>query len=293
MSDLPLLEPSWRERAVHANGVDFHIVEAGESGAPLLLLLHGFPEFWWAWRKQLTPLAAAGFHVVAPDLRGFNLSSAPTGISAYTLGTLAADVEALCHAMGADRIYLAGHDWGAVIGWWVALRYPERVKRAVLISGPHPAAWASQVLKGPIQALRSAYIAIFQLPWIPEAMLEMRGFALLKSAMRRSARKGSLDPGTLDRYSKAWKCPGALRAMLNYYRALRFLRSEGRPTHIEIPVLILWGDKDRFLGRGVMEASAAHCRDGRFIAIEGSTHWLHWEDSERVTAEMLEFLQVL
>jgi pimeloyl-ACP methyl ester carboxylesterase len=292
MNDLILIEPAWRERMLGANGIEFHIVEAGEPGAPLLLLLHGFPEFWWAWRKQLTPLAVAGFHVVAPDLRGFNLSSAPQGMPAYQLDIVAADIVALSDALGADRIHLVGHDWGAVIGWWVAARYPDKLKQVVLISGPHPQAWARQALSNPGQALRSAYIAFFQLPWLPETALGARGFARLKSAMRRSTRERSLDPHTLDQYARAWERPDSLSAMLNYYRALRRLRAEPPLASIRPPVLVLWGDKDRFLGRGVMEASAALCENGQFVAIEGASHWLHWEDPERITAEILGFLRV-
>jgi pimeloyl-ACP methyl ester carboxylesterase len=291
MNNFELLEPSWRERMLRMNGIDFHIVEAGERGAPLVLLLHGFSEFWWAWRKQLTPLAQAGFHVVAPDLRGFNLSSAPQEVSAYALDALAADIVALSDALGAERIYLVGHDWGAVIGWWVAARYPERLKRAVFIAGPHPAAWARQALSSPSQALRSAYIAFFQLPWIPEAALGARGFAWLKSAMRRSTRARSLDPGTLTQYARAWERPGALSAMLNYYRALRRLKGQAPVAPIKPPVLVVWGDRDRFLGRAVMAASADLCDDARLITIAGASHWLHWEDPERITAEILGFLR--
>jgi pimeloyl-ACP methyl ester carboxylesterase len=212
-------------------------------------------------------------------------------VSAYTLDILAADIVALSNALGADRIYLVGHDWGAVTGWWVAARHPERLKRVVLISGPHPEAWARQALRSPRQALRSAYIAFFQLPWIPEAALGARGFAWLKSAMRRSTRARSVDPGTLARYVSAWERTGSLRAILNYYRALRRLKTQAPVMRIKPPVLVICGDHDRFLGRAVMEASAELCDDGRLITIVGASHWLHWEDPERVTAEILGFLR--
>jgi pimeloyl-ACP methyl ester carboxylesterase len=146
------METGWRESWYHVNNVDLHVIEAGRFGDPLLVLLHGFPEFWWAWRCQISPLASAGYHVVVPDLRGYNLSEAPKETSAYRLDILTQDVISLVDAMGAGGFYLVGHDWGAVIGWCVAAWYPERVKRAVLISGPHPEAWVEQVFKSPAQA---------------------------------------------------------------------------------------------------------------------------------------------
>src|ERR1700712_3794326 len=139
-----LLEPGWRESTQRINGLNLHIVEAGDPADPLLILLHGFPEFWWAWRHQITPLAEAGYHVVVPDMRGYNTSDAPQELSAYHIDTLASDVVALADAFGADRFHMVGHDWGAVIGWWVAAQYPERLDRVVLMDGPHPDAWGRQ-----------------------------------------------------------------------------------------------------------------------------------------------------
>ena len=136
-----LLQPGWREAVHRINGLDLHIVEAGEPGRPLVVLLHGFPEFWWAWRHQITSLAQAGFHVVVPDMRGYNLSDAPQEVSAYALDTLAADVVGIADAFGADRFNLVGHDWGAVIGGGVAATYPARLERVVLMDGPHPDVW--------------------------------------------------------------------------------------------------------------------------------------------------------
>ncbi|MGI4940965.1 MAG: alpha/beta fold hydrolase, partial [Janthinobacterium lividum] len=130
-----LLQHGWRESTRSVNGVNLHVVEAGDAGRPLLLLLHGFPEFWWAWRHQITPLAEAGYHVVVPDMRGYNTSDAPQEVSAYTIDILAVDVVALADAFGADRFHLVAHDWGAVIGWWVAATYPDRLNRVVLMDG--------------------------------------------------------------------------------------------------------------------------------------------------------------
>ncbi|MCR0984599.1 alpha/beta fold hydrolase [Roseomonas populi] len=284
------MQPGWREATRRVNGVDLHIVEAGDPGRPVLILLHGFPEFWWAWRKQITPLTEAGYHVVVPDMRGYNTSGKPEGVSAYHIDTLAADVVALGDAYGAERFDLVGHDWGAVISWWVAAQHPDRLRRVVVMDGPHPDVWARQALKHPTQALRSTYVAFFQLPWVPEATLGGFDFAGLKALMRGSARAETFEPGALERYAETWSRPGALTAMLNYYRALRERRGGGDPAQIAPPVLILWASDDSALERHVAEAGLALCDDGELTIIDGTSHWLHLEQPDRINAEIIGFL---
>lgn len=275
---------------MQANGLSLHVVEAGPRDGPLAILLHGFPEFWWAWRHQIAPLAAAGHRVAVPDLRGYNLSDAPQEVAAYRLDVLAADVLALADAFGADRFHLVGHDWGAVISWWVAARHPGRLRRLVAMCGPHPDVWSGQALRHPTQALRSAYVALFQLPWLPEATLQAFDFAGLKGMMRASGNEGTFEPGALDRYAEAWARPGSPAAMLNYYRALREREAPAEPARIAAPTLILWADEDRFLERHLGEASLALCDEGRLVVVQGASHWLHLERSGRVNAEVLGFL---
>lgn len=283
-----LLEPGWRESRRPAHGLKLHVVEAGVEGAPLVMLLHGFPEFWWAWRKQITPLAAAGYHVVVPDLRGYNLSDAPKGMKHYRLDMLVADILALADSYGAERFDLVGHDWGSLITWWVAAYHPGRLGHAVMMDGPHADVWRRQTMKHPTQALRSTYIAAFQIPWLPEAALEAFDFAALRATMRGSAQKDTFEAGALDHYTEAWRL-GSISAMLDYYRALHQRKGSQTPR-IRVPSLILWGSEDRFLERHVMEACLELCDNGCFLIIEGATHWLHLDRPERVTAEIMMFL---
>ena len=286
----PLLQPGWRASVRHVNGLDLHVVEAGADDAPLLLLLHGFPEFWWAWRHQITPLADAGYHVVVPDMRGYNKSDAPQDVAAYHIDILAADVTALADAFGGGRFHLVAHDWGAVIGWWVAANYPDRLNRVVLMDGPHPDVWGRQALKHPTQALKSTYVAFFQLPWVPEATLGGFDFAGLKAMMQGSAHKDTFEPGALDQYVTAWRHPGSLTAMLNYYRALRERPHGGEPARLAPPTLILWAEDDRFLERNVAEAGLALCDRGTLQMIDGASHWLHIEQPERINARIVAWL---
>jgi epoxide hydrolase 4 len=285
-----LLQPGWREGTHKVNGLDLHIVEAGGAGQPLVVLLHGFPEFWWAWRHQITPLADAGFHVVVPDMRGYNLSDAPKEVSAYTLDTLAADVVGIADAFGAARFHLVGHDWGAVISWWVAAKHAGRIDRVVLMDGPHPDVWGKQALKHPNQSIRSTYVALFQLPWVPEATLGRFDFAGLKAMMQGSAKADTFEPGALDRYAEAWGHPGSLTAMLNYYRALRERPKVDAPARLSPPTLILWADDDRFLERHVAEAGLALCERGELEIVEAASHWLHLEQARKINKRIIRWL---
>jgi pimeloyl-ACP methyl ester carboxylesterase len=285
-----LLQPGWRETTKVVNGLTLHVVEAGEPGNPLLILLHGFPEFWWAWRKQITPLAEAGFHVVVPDMRGYNESDAPQEVEAYTLHKLAADPLALADAFGAERFHLVGHDWGAVIGWWVAAHYPQRLNRVVLMDGPHPDIWGKQALRHPTQALRSTYVAFFQLPWVPEATLGSFDFHGLRSMIESSGHADTFEPGALDCYAQAWAHPGSLTAMLNYYRALRDRPTSDEPARLTSPTLILWAGEDKFLERHLAEASLALCDHGTLEITEQASHWLHLEQPDRINRRIIDFL---
>lgn len=290
MPESELLMPGWRSGRRQVNGLSLHVVEAGPRDGPLLVLLHGFPEFWWAWRHQIAPLAEAGFHVAAPDLRGYNLSDAPRGIGSYRLDLLVADVLALADGLGAGRFDLVGHDWGGVVAWATAARHPDRIGRLVVLDAPNPDL-LGQALRHPTQALRSSYAAFFQLPLLPEALLGAFGFAGLRALMRGSARPDSFRPGDLDRYAAAWGQPGRLGAMLNYYRALRQRRRPGEPARIRPATLVLWGERDVALERHVARDAVGLCDDGRLLVLPGTTHWLHLEEPGRVTAEILGFLK--
>lgn len=283
-----LLQPGWRARRVATNGVTLHVVEAGpEDGAPVVLL-HGFPEFWWAWRHVIGPLADAGRRVIAPDMRGYDQSDAPTGVANYRADVLADDIAGLADALSLERFDLVGHDWGGLVAWNVASRHPDRLRRLVIMDAPHPDVWGRFAASHPTQALRSAYVGWFQLPVAPEAALSVFGYAGLKTTLRATARPGVFTDAVLARYREAWARPGRVTAMLNYYRALRLgTDAAGR---IATPALILWGGRDGFLDDRLATASAERCDDARVVIVEDATHWLHLEEPARVAAEIERFL---
>lgn len=275
---------------VATNGVRLHVVQCGPADGPLLILLHGFPEFWWQWRKYLEPLAAAGFRVWAPDQRGYNTSDRPPEISAYTLDALAGDVAGLIDAAGRAQAYLVGHDWGAGVAWWLALTRPERVRRMTIINVPHPTVMFRHLRSSPRQLARSWYMFVFQLPWLPEAMFRARNFRGLARGLQRSSRPGTFSDADLDEYRRAWSQPGALRGMVNWYRAA-FRRRPKMPSdpRVRLPTLIIWGAHDRFVGRELAAPSLALCQSGRLEMIEEATHWTPHEEPRRVLKLVTEF----
>ena len=289
-TDPTLLEPEWRESVHDVGGLLLHVVEAGDPDGPVVVLLHGFPEFWWGWRHQVAALADAGHRVVVPDLRGYNRSEAPAGVTAYRLDVLVEDVVGLLDAVGAEQVDLVGHDWGAVIAWRLAAQHPERLRRLVIMSGPHPDAFLRSALAHPLQLLRSSYVGLFQLPWLPEAALRASGFALLRRSLRATSRPGTFSEDDLERYAAAWSHPGSLTAMLDYYRALRLPRLPLAGPRVTTPTLVLWGAHDAFLDRRVGETALQQCTDARLVVLEEATHWLHHEQPERVNDEIVGFL---
>lgn len=284
MPDLPQLEDLWFER----NGVRLHAVAAGPKDAPLVILLHGFPEFWYSWRKQIGPLADAGFRVVAPDQRGYNVSSKPREIMDYTVGNLVADVVYIAGALGRERFHLAGHDWGAAVAWTTALLAPERLNKLAILNVPHPTVFLRTVRSNPEQMLRSWYMAFFQLPCIPERRFSANNFEMGIKSLVASSRPGTFTPQDLDDYRKAWSNPGTVTAMINWYRA--FFRT--RPPlpdnpRVHAPTRILWGTRDMFLLPEMAEQSVAFCDSAELTYFPNATHWLQHEEAEAVSAALI------
>jgi pimeloyl-ACP methyl ester carboxylesterase len=274
-----------RHRDVFTGEVRLRVAEAGPPDGPPVLLLHGFPEPWSGWRHQLGPLAEAGFRVLAPDQRGYGASEKPPGVAAYALDRLVADVVALADAAGAGPVALVGHDWGGIVAWWTAVRHPGRVARLVVLNAPHPTAYRRFVRRHPGQLARSAYAIGFQLPGLPEWALGRGDFRALARTLRRTSRPGTFPDALLDDYRRAWSAPGAMTAMLHWYRAgLRHVPDLSRDPRVRVPTTLIWGARDGFLRRELAPASLAYCDDGRLEVLEDATHWLHHEEPERVNA---------
>ncbi|MFY9825331.1 MAG: alpha/beta hydrolase [Thermoanaerobaculia bacterium] len=285
------MEPDLRHRTIPTRGVRLHVVEAGPEDGPLVILLHGFPEFWYGWRRQIGPLAAAGYRVLVPDQRGYNLSGKPRRVSSYGLDRLAGDVVGLIDAAGAAKARVVGHDWGGVVGWWLGIRHPQRLERLALLNIPHPLVMERALWHSSVQRRKSRYIFFFQLPWLPEWVFSRHGFAYAEKSLRGSSRPGTFSAEDVARYKEAWSQPHAVRSMLHWYRAA--LRARPRwpeNPHVTVPTLLIWGTQDRFLGQEMAQASLDFCDQGRLEWVPEATHWVQLEEPARVNRLLLDFL---
>ncbi|MBT2327055.1 alpha/beta hydrolase [Variovorax paradoxus] len=276
---------------ISANGLSFHVAVAGPREGPLVMLLHGFPEFWYGWRHQVDALAGAGYRVAMPDQRGYGASDKPKGVHNYALDILADDVAAMAIALGAGRFAVVGHDWGGMVAWQLASRNSEDLIGAAILNAPHPATFASYALTHPLQAMRSAYVALFQLPWVPETLLSARNCSALALALTSTSRPDTFDDAELDQYRAAWSIDGALTCMLNWYRAMPIARTSA--ARIRVPVRIIWGDRDSALEKGLAGAGAACCDDAQVLHLRDATHWVHHEEVAAVNAALVDFLNLL
>jgi pimeloyl-ACP methyl ester carboxylesterase len=273
-------------QTIRANGIDFNVAMAG-AGERLALCLHGFPESSYSWRYQMPLLAQLGYRVWAPDLRGYGASSRPKGVAAYALENLEADVAALIEASGAKEVLLVGHDWGALIAWYYAMFGRLPISRLIIMNVPHPALM-QKGLRTRRQLTKSWYIFFFQLPWIPEWGLARRGCEAIGRVFRDMAVDKSRFPEEVLRvYRDAADRPGALTAMLNYYRALvrgfRRIRRRGMAP-INIPTLMIWGEVDAALGKELTYGTQEYVSNLTLRYLPNVSHWVQQEAPETVNA---------
>jgi epoxide hydrolase 4 len=270
------------------NGIRMHYVTAGE-GSPVVML-HGFPEFWYAWHKQI-PALARHFKVIAPDQRGYAETDKPDW--GYEVDVLVQDILGLLEANGIQKARIVGHDWGGAIAWALAIKYPHRVERLVILNTPHPAIFPAAIKTNPAQARRSWYMGLFQLPWLPEALLSANDYANYGRVLRSTAATPTaFSDEEIERYKDAISKPGALTAALNWYRyagrSRKLLSGTGLKVHM--PTLILWGEKDTALGKELLDGTERYVPDLRIQRLPHCSHWLHHEDPEAVNRALIDFL---
>lgn len=275
---------------IRTNGIRLHYVTQGQG--PLLLFLHGFPEFWYTWRHQI-PVFAKFFTVVAVDLRGYNDSDKPTAVSDYAMPELVKDISGLITALGYDRCHLVGHDWGGGIAWSMAYTHPEQIEKLVILNCPHP----QRFLEGfanPKQWFRSAYIGFFQLPWLPELVLSANDYPFIDQAFDNMAvNRSAITPTDVQAFKTAISRPGALTAGLNYYRNLlspNFFQGEW-PV-LEVPTLMIWGEDDPAFESSLAEGTEEYVRDFHLRYIANCGHWVPQEYPELVNGYIAEFVGV-
>jgi pimeloyl-ACP methyl ester carboxylesterase len=275
---------------IKANGLAFACDMAGDS-EDLALCLHGFPESRFSWRFQLPFLAAQGWRAVAPDLRGYGQSSRPAGKAAYHIDHLVDDVVGLFEALKPRRKLLVAHDWGAVIAWVVAMRRAVDLDGLIIMNVPHPTVFRDLIRHYRPQQLKSWYVAFFQIPWLPEFLLRQnRAQGIANAFYNMAVDKSAFPPDVLDHYRQNALIPGALTAMINYYRANRGILDETAAL-IEVPTLMLWGEEDTALDVKLTEGYGPHVRDFTLVRFPNVSHWVQQEAPVPVNAAMLDWLR--
>jgi pimeloyl-ACP methyl ester carboxylesterase len=263
------IEMELEHNYIETNGIKLHVVQAGpKSGVPVVLL-HGFPEFWYGWRKQIPALVEAGCRVIVPDQRGYNLSDKPKGIKSYDIYTLTDDVIGLIDALGYQKVNLVGHDWGAIVAWMVADQYPERLHKLSIMNAPHPAVMKKFLLRDLKQMRRSWYVFSFQPPWIPEAVWMRNNFRDSGRSLQASGLPNSFTDEDVEKYKEAWSQPGAMKSTINWYRAaVQRMPPVPKDSRIKVPTLMIWGIKDTAL----------------------TTHWVQHDAAEEVNHYLTDFI---
>lgn len=272
------------------DGITLRYEEMGDPGGPPVLLLHGFPEFWYSWRFQMPALAEAGFRVIVPDQRGYNRSS-KTG--PYSVERLTLDIRRLQACLGIEQSDIVGHDWGSVVAWGFAAYFPQHTRKLVTMNGPHPSAYQDAMKRGFVQLRKSWYIYFFQLPWLPELALRANNYAALRKIFAGLPRQ-YMSQTDIERYVDAASQPGALTAMINWYRALpgQMLRTGGSLPDpvIKVPTCVIWGERDFALDKSCNDTLSKYVPDLELNYLADSTHWVQMDDPESVNRLLLDFL---
>ncbi len=276
---------------INTNGIRLHVVQAGpKSGIPVILL-HGFPEFWYGWRKQIPALVNAGCRVIVPDQRGYNLSDKPKDTKDYGISTLVDDVLGLIKALDYEKVNLVGHDWGGGVAWTLAMSHPEKLHKLAILNSPHPAVYRRSLQRDLDQIRRSWYWLFFQLPRLAEKILSANNFRAIIRGLRNSAKKNTFTDEDIEKYKEAWSQLGVLTSMLNWYRAvLQFPPKMPEDMRVKVRTLMMWGMKDFALSPRLARPSMDYCDDRNLILFPEATHWAHLDAAEEVNHYLIDFL---
>jgi len=278
-----------QERFDEVNGIKLHSLQDGIGGNDVIIFLHGFPEYSYAWHKQLSFFANQGFHVIAPDQRGYNLTSKPNGVKAYVIDNLVTDIALLIKQLSHKQVTLVGHDWGGAVAWALAIKHPELLKQLVILNMPHLAVMKKHLRSNFKQMLKSWYAMFFQLPFLPEYFCRVGGNKFLVRSLIKTSNKNTFTKQEIALYKQAWQQPNALKSMLNWYRAFKYDVTKSY-AKVNVPALIIWGQNDAFLSKEMAQDSVDMCKQGKLVMMENATHWLHHEMPNEVNRIILTFL---
>lgn len=284
---------SVKHEYIEVNGVKLHIAKQG-NGKKLVVLLHGWPEFWYTWRYQI-PVLAEKYTVVAPDLRGFNLSEKPRGVSNYKTDTIATDIAELIKKLGFKKAYIVGHDWGGAVAWTFATMFPELTDKLVVCNCPHPKIMLKSLTSSPMQVLRSWYIFMHQIPLLPEMMYQMALPLFFKQIIRGwMYNKENFTDEDLNAFVAAYRQKGALTSSINYYRAMLQTKPNLKIFNkkIQAPTLLIWGEGDKALGKELTYGTEAFIEGSYELKfLPKCSHWTQNDCPNEVNNFLLDFFE--
>jgi pimeloyl-ACP methyl ester carboxylesterase len=274
-------------KLIETNGIKLHTQFAGREEGEPVILLHGFPDAWFGWEQQIEALAKEGYRVIVPDQRGYNLSDKPKGKENYRMELLVQDILGLADTLEIERFYLVGHDFGAMVAWWIAIYYPERIKRMVISNVPHPKVMGKYLRKSFSQMRKSWYAFFFRIPALPERLVGVRNWKYFSSAMAKG-----LTEEQLNRYRESWAQPNAITCMINWYRAFgKGFTKKAKSLRVNIPTIILWGKQDPHLSYAMAEMSVDMCEECSLVTFDNASHWVHQDEPEEFNKQMISFLK--
>jgi pimeloyl-ACP methyl ester carboxylesterase len=277
-------------RRVDVGEVSLHVILAGPEAGPPVVLLHGFPEFWYTWSPAIAPLTAAGFRVVVPDQRGYDESDKPTEVEAYGVERLAGDIAGLIDALGFENAFVAGQDWGGAVAWQLAMDHPDRVRGLAILDTPHPNTYRRTLPFEDSSFWSRALRPFVELPGVPEWSSRACNWLLMTRIIRGTARPGVFSDETLDLYRSAWDRDGAWSAMLNWHRAAwRDGRKPPLTARVRVPTLLLLAPHDPFIPAAMTRASLDFLDHGRLVELSEGTHWVLQENPAEVTRALVAF----
>ncbi len=294
--------PDFQSQYAEINGIRLHYISVGKG--KLIMFVHGFPEFWYEWEKQLIEFGQ-DYQAVAPDLRGYNLSSKPSDVEKYHVKYLIEDLRALADHLGHEKFIMVGHDWGGGVAWSAAMRHPELLEKLVIINSPHPAVFARELLNNPDQQKASQYMLMLRSAEA-ERVLSENNCARLSDVLVQFGSKWEMTEEKRQKYQDAWSQPGALTGSLNYYRASplypptstedkeqikSILNLPKEMLAVRVPTLVIWGEQDRALLTGNLEGLEEYIEDLTVKRIPDGTHWVIHEQPELVNTLIRDFIK--
>jgi len=294
--------PAIQSQFAEVNGIRLHYASVGQG--KLVMFVHGFPEFWFAWENQLVEFGQ-DYQAVAPDMRGYNLSSKPSTVEEYHVKDLIEDLKALAKYLGHEKMIMVAHDWGGAVAWSVAMRHPELLEKLIIINAPHPAVFARELLNNPDQQTASQYMLLLRSAEA-ERVLSENNYTRLADVLVQFGSKWEMTDEKRQKYIEAWSQPGALTGSLNYYRASPLYPPTSKSDEeqissilnlpkemfaVKMPTLVIWGEQDRALLTGNLEGLGEYVEDLTVKRIPDGTHWVIHEQPELINSLIRDFIK--